>query len=39
MANVSTGIFAKQGCIIGGKVLCITTDINGKIIWAGNNKV
>lgn len=38
IVNVSTGLFLKNICKIGGSILTITTDNNGKILWAGNNR-
>jgi len=35
VVNVSTGIFLKNSCKLGGCILSITSDANGKIVWAG----
>jgi hypothetical protein len=38
--NVSTGIYPRGGSSkLGGKVLALTFDASGQILWAGNNKV
>ncbi|ENN75060.1 hypothetical protein HUJ04_001220 [Dendroctonus ponderosae] len=38
IVNVSTGLFLKNCCKVGGCILTITSDTNGKIIWAGNDR-
>lgn len=38
IANVSTGRFMKNVCRIGGNILSLTSDTNGRLFWAGNNK-
>lgn len=35
VVNVSTGIFLKNSCKLGGCILSITSDASGKIVWAG----
>ncbi|KAJ9591246.1 hypothetical protein L9F63_002211, partial [Diploptera punctata] len=37
--NVSTGIYPRGGSSkLGGKVLALTFDASGQLLWAGNNK-
>ncbi|KAK4876748.1 hypothetical protein RN001_009254 [Aquatica leii] len=38
VANVSTGLFMKNNCRIGGNVLSIASDSNGKLLWVGNDR-
>uniref|UniRef100_A0A1Y1LYP2 WD repeat-containing protein 55 homolog n=1 Tax=Photinus pyralis TaxID=7054 RepID=A0A1Y1LYP2_PHOPY len=38
IANVSTGLFMKNSCKIGGNILSLTSDTNGQIVWVGNDK-
>lgn len=38
IVNVSTGLFLKNVCKIGGSVLSLTSDTSGKFLWAGNDK-
>ncbi|XP_017772551.1 PREDICTED: WD repeat-containing protein 13-like [Nicrophorus vespilloides] len=38
VANVSTGRFLQSVCRVGGNVLSVASETNGKIIWAGNDK-
>ncbi|KAF5303936.1 hypothetical protein FQA39_LY01721 [Lamprigera yunnana] len=38
VANVSTGLFTKNMYRIGGNILSLASDTNGKILWAGNDK-
>ncbi|XP_066139422.1 WD repeat-containing protein 13-like isoform X2 [Euwallacea fornicatus] len=37
VVNVSTGLFLKYYCRIGGCILSLTSDTNGNIVWAGND--
>ncbi|CAG9768093.1 unnamed protein product [Ceutorhynchus assimilis] len=37
IVNVSTGLFLKNSCKMSGSILSLTSDTNGKIIWAGND--
>lgn len=39
VANISTGLFTKTACLIGGNVLSLATDAQGKNLWAGNDRV
>lgn len=39
VANVSTGRFLQSHCRLGGSLLSITSDTNGRIFWIGNNQV
>ncbi|KAL1501342.1 hypothetical protein ABEB36_006677 [Hypothenemus hampei] len=36
--NVSAGLFLKNSCKVGGNILILTSDTNGKIIWTGNDR-
>ncbi|KAF5304432.1 hypothetical protein FQR65_LT07962 [Abscondita terminalis] len=38
VANVSTGLFMKNTCKIGGNIMSITSDSNGKVLWVGNDR-
>ncbi|XP_023019104.2 WD repeat-containing protein 13 isoform X1 [Leptinotarsa decemlineata] len=38
VANVSTGRFLKDVCRIGGSILSLTSDTNGRVFWTGNDK-
>ncbi|XP_050299427.1 WD repeat-containing protein 13-like isoform X2 [Anthonomus grandis grandis] len=38
IVNVSTGMFIKSCCKLGGTILALTTDTSGKIVWAGNER-
>lgn len=39
VVNISTGIFTPNKCIVGGNVLSLASQTNGKIVWAGNDRV
>ncbi|XP_023311899.1 WD repeat-containing protein 13-like [Anoplophora glabripennis] len=38
IANISTGRYLKYVCRIGGNILSIAFDTNGKFLWAGNDR-
>ncbi|XP_065162354.1 WD repeat-containing protein 13-like [Atheta coriaria] len=38
VVNISTGIFTPNKCIVGGNVLSLASQTNGKIVWAGNDR-
>ncbi|XP_018325751.1 WD repeat-containing protein 13-like [Agrilus planipennis] len=38
IANVSTGLFMKNSCRVGGKILSLAFDPYGKNIWVGNDR-
>lgn len=38
IVNVSTGLFLKNICKIGGSILSLTSDTSGKILWTGNDR-
>ncbi|CAH1170020.1 unnamed protein product [Phaedon cochleariae] len=38
IANVSTGRFLKNFCRVGGTILSIASDTNGRVFWTGNDK-
>lgn len=38
--NISTGIYPRGGSSkVGGKILSLTFDASGQVLWAGNDKV
>lgn len=39
IANISTGLFMKNSCRVGGNVLSLASDTHGQCLWAGNDKV
>lgn len=40
VANVSTGIYVRGAATkVEGRILCLTFDASGRLLWAGNDKV